>query len=671
MRFLFAFAAALLLLLPAPVQSAAADRTPLLQEGKKTLFQRVVTHPGATLRQSPSEGEAPGDAGAAVTPFSVFYVYGKQDGWLEVGSSGNAASGWLAEKDATFWPQAMTLLFTERTGRMPVLFFKQEQDLRDICAADDLKERLADLEQKVQAAKGANGGDDAGTGLPVIAAEPSDQEGAVSRNRFYLMPIKHMSDPFEGTKFLKVASIDPGSATTEGGKGGSGEDGGAGKDATPDTMRTGIVFVLDTTISMKPYIDQSLNVVRSAFDRIEKEGLGENVGFAVVAFRNSTATNAKIGYTTLKVSDFATLKDRKKLEDALAKVEEATVSTHSYNEDSLSGIKTAVDELSWEDFHSRIIVLITDAGPLPTDDALAGIKMAPAEMLDYAKAKNIWLTVAHVQSPGGKKNHKYAEKAYRELTRTASGEASYMPIPAPTPRQGAESFARTATALAESLTKVVKATAQLKAPVKPKPADKEDTPEEHARRIGETIGYAMQLEFLGRQRENRAPEVVDAWIADMDLARLADGDYSPTVEVAVLLSKNQLSDLQRTLQIIVDQAERTKKTDSRDFFQSILSASAQLARDPAAFSARPGQNLQETGVLGEFLEGLPYKSDIMLLREEDWYRMSVGEQTAFINRLKSRIARYEEYDKDRSNWESFGADNPGDWLYRVPLGVLP
>ena len=51
--------------------------------------------------------------------------------------------------------------------------------------------------------------------------------------------------------------------------------------------------------------------------------------------------------------------------------------------------------------------------------------------------------------------------------------------------------------------------------------------------------------------------------------------------------------------------------------------------------------------------------------------MSIGEQTAFINRLKSRLARYEEYDRDRANWESFGQPNAGDWVYRVPLNMLP
>ena len=95
--------------------------------------------------------------------------------------------------------------------------------------------------------------------------------------------------------------------------------------------------------------------------------------------------------------------------------------------------------------------------------------------------------------------------------------------------------------------------------------------------------------------------------------------------------------MQRQLKIIIDNAERTRKTDSRDFFQGILSASAQLARDPAAFSQKPGANLRDMGVLGEFLDDLPYKSDIMLLSEDDWYRMSVGEQTAFINRLNALV----------------------------------
>ena len=155
----------------------------------------------------------------------------------------------------------------------------------------------------------------------------------------------------------------------------------------------------------------------------------------------------------------------------------------------------------------------------------------------------------------------------------------------------------------------------------------------------------------------------------MDLAHLARGQRVPNVEVAVLLTKAQLNDLHAQIGAIIDNAERTKKTDSTDFFQGILSASARTARDPNM--PTQGKTLAELGVLGEFLDGLPYRSEVMLLTEEDWYRKSIGEQTAFINRLKSKLARYEEYDRDRKNWETFGTFSANDWVYRVPLNMLP
>jgi serine/threonine-protein kinase PpkA len=647
--------------------AAAAERSPLLLEGKKSLYQRVVTHPGARLTAGP-------DAAAQVlrdpvATFSVFYVFDRRDGFLEVGPSSTAAAGWMRESEATEWPQAMTLLFTERSGRMPVLFFKDLQSLETLCASDDLKARLENAEKR---RADARNGQDAPEDAAVLASEPTDAEGAVSASRFYLMPIRSMSAPFEGTKFLEVASIDPGSDAAGNAGRRTGENGaGEGRDgiARPST---GISFVIDTTITMKPYIDESLKVVRAAFDDMEKQGLDAEAGFAVMAFRSNTQGRPELEYVTRKICDFTTLKDRKTLEDALAGVQEAAISTHDYDEDSMAGIKAAVDELDWSPYDARIIVLITDAGPLRSGDPLAGTRMAPPELRDYARSKNIWLTACHILTPRGKTDHEYAAKAYRELTRTSDKASSYMPVKAPDRKTGTESFRRTAAQLAASLAGIVRHTAaDAKKRMQAARPDKDPNPEDEARRIGESIGYAARLEFLGKRRGNRAPSVVNAWVADMDLAQLADGRYLPTVETAVLLTKNQLSDLQRTLQIIVDNAERTKKTDSRDFFQSILSASARTARDPAAFSARPGADLRESGILGEFLEGLPYKSDVMLLREDDWYRMSVGEQTAFVNRLRSRISRYEEYDKDASNWESFGAANAGDWLCRIPLSILP
>lgn len=632
---------------------AAAGRAPLLQEGKKTLYQRVITHPGARILQKP-EANAPVVA-ADVRPFTVLYVYARNGDWLEVGTAGNPPQGWMSAASTTEWNQSLTLLFTGRSERAPVLFFKTEKALTDLCNARDMEQQLASLEKTV-AELAKNGKTD--PNLPVLATEPPDQQGAISAGRFYLMPILGMADPFEGVKFLKVASIDPGTG------------GATAAAATDGAPRTGIAFVIDTTISMKPYIEQSLNVIRSIYDSLEKDKLADDVGFAVVAFRNSTAARPGLEYDAKVISDFTTAKNRMALEKELAKVEEAEISSHAFNEDALSGIKTAVDSLSWDKYSSRIVVLISDAGPLPASDAYASVKMDVAEMADYARTHGIWISVLHIKSPAGKHNHASAEKAYRTLSRLSDNRSNYLAIPAPTAAEGARRFAAVTKTLASGLVSMVRNTAAGKLMTKPKDAPaKAATPEDQAARLAASLGYALQLEYLGQQRGNRAPSVVDSWIADMDLARLARDQRVPTVEVAVLLTKNQLNDLTRQLQIIIDNAERTKKTDSRDFFQGILSASARMARDPD--SPTQGKNLAETGLLAEFLDDLPYKSDIMLLREEDWYRMSVGEQTAFVNRLKSRIARYEEYDKDRANWESFGATNPGDWMYRVPLNMLP
>lgn len=44
-------------------------------------------------------------------------------------------------------------------------------------------------------------------------------------------------------------------------------------------------------------------------------------------------------------------------------MEQATVSSHDFNEDSLAGIYTAIDSLNWGPYSTRLILLVTDAGP--------------------------------------------------------------------------------------------------------------------------------------------------------------------------------------------------------------------------------------------------------------------------------------------------------------------
>lgn len=639
----------------------SAGRTPLLQEGKKSVYQRAVSHPGAKLYAGPN-AEAP-VLRDDVKTFTVFYIYGRDGDRLEVGTGSNRADGWIDTKLVTEWPQAITMLFTDRTGRDPVLFFRDHDALEKVCLAEDIPGQLKAFYRKLEE------GGMLPPDYPVIASEPA--KTAVAEKNFYLLPVLSMDNQFydeQGPRLIEVASINPGA-------GGSAGPDPAGPQGAQ--LRTGFAFVIDTTISMKPYIDETLALVRSLYDELEKSPYADKTAFAVVAFRSSTEKTPGIEYTARVISDFATAKDRKRLEDALAKVREASTSTHDVNEDSFAGIKEAVDALSWQDYGSRVMVMITDAGPLGAGDPTSSTGFSPETLADYLRANKIYLTALHVLNPKSAANHKYAAEAYRTLTKQSDNQASYIPLKASTQTEGAKAFKETARVLAQAYNKVAAATAEgrlLAKPAQVGAAQKKRTPEEEARRIAESTGYAMQLQFFGNQAKAEAPEVVSAWIADADMEKLAQNPGNApvlAVEPAVLLTKGQLSNLYKQLKLLLRGSEQAFLNGDADLFGQILSAAAQMSRDPGQFSLHPDRNLVENGLLDEVLADLPYKSVIGSMTRQDWEDMSTGQRDAFIKRIKSLLARYEAYDKDATNWESFGSANPNDWVYRVPLSMLP
>ena len=78
--------------------ASAQQQRPLLMPGKRTLFQKVITHPGARLYAS--AGEASPVLKDPVDSFTVYYVYERTvlDGseWMEVGlSSTGEVGGWI------------------------------------------------------------------------------------------------------------------------------------------------------------------------------------------------------------------------------------------------------------------------------------------------------------------------------------------------------------------------------------------------------------------------------------------------------------------------------------------------------------------------------------------------------------------------------------------------
>jgi hypothetical protein len=269
---------------------AAQQSKPLLIPGKRTLYQKVITHPGTKLYALAGNSEKVLEKW--VKPFTVFYVYQRAsvggEPWLEVGlSNTEGAVGWIKGSKTSDWNQALTLIFSERTGRQPALFLKDLKSLQKVAGSPSPGEQAAQLVTQFAAIQSRSISPPAQ--FPVLAVEPPEE--AVSRKRFYLIPIFQALELFEGVKFLEVASVDPGS----------------GRLPEDIELKTAIVFVIDTTISMKPYIERTRKAVSKIYDAIEKAGLSDKVAFGLVAFRNSTRKTPGVEYVVRVLSDLRTV----------------------------------------------------------------------------------------------------------------------------------------------------------------------------------------------------------------------------------------------------------------------------------------------------------------------------------------------------------------------------
>lgn len=625
---------------PPPVAEVDGGQRPLLMAGKKTLFQRVLSKPGAKL--STDAGSAPGKA---LPAFSVLYVYQRKDvdgsPWVRVGAATDGRSdGWLPAAQVSDWKQSLVLKFTERSGRAPVMFLRQSGEVEKLLADPAAAKNVLAKAQK-------NNEDNS----QILALEPT--ASAVPQNQFYLLPIFDSKESFDENgqpvQLLNVASIDPGTSAV--------------KPATPvikanaDAFRTAVVLVVDTTVSMQPYIDQIRDVVHELQTRIGERGELDSVSFGMVGFRSSIKKTPGLEYVAKTLISLDQGRDPQRFLDMARQVKASTVSSHSFNEDAFAGVMQAVDGMDWSGYGGRIILLVTDAGALRKNDPFAATQMNEAEVRQAALGKQIKIYALHLRTDAGKKTHAGAESQYRILTADANPQIGdlYTPVPGGDVRKLGERVDEIGTVFANLVHQVRSNTPQ---PVPllssaPTLADK-----------SAAVGYAMHMDFLGRKTASQAPQLVSAWTADRDLTNPA----LPAFQVCVMLTKLQLNDLQQSLKLIVDAARKTQ-TSPKDFFQEIASASAYMSRDPQAL--RKGGNLADGGILGEYLEGLPYRSKSLNMTQDLWLSLSVAEQEDFIDELDSKIRLYETFHNDLANWVRFGDAEPGDALYRVPLSTLP
>ncbi|UAX41643.1 vWA domain-containing protein [Pasteurella canis] len=652
-----------------------ANEKPLLQTGKTTLYQRVLSTPTCELLEKSNA-----NTGKKIPAFSRYYVYQRENvvgkTFVKVGpDTFGKTVGWLDESCAVPWNMQMTLVFTNPSDRDRLLFFKDRTELDKVINANDPMQLVTPIRQDLANNK---------PNPAVLAQEPA--EFVDFQKNFYLLPILQGEEVMNAKGFyeraLEVASVSKNeNALTK-----STTDPTVSKTSQTDPTNTAkskhtdpqevvgfsaaVVFVIDSTISMDPYINRTREAIKQVYEQIEKENLGEQVKFGLVAFRSSTKAVKGLEYTSKMFVDPTTVKDGKDFMQKVASLKQAKVSSKEFSEDAYAGINQALNEIQWNKFGARYIVLITDAGAIEGDNPISTTGLDAKQLRLEAQHRGVAIYTLHLKTPSGVKNHEQAQAQYTDLAfNNYLNKALYYPVNA----GDVNEFGEKISTLAKALTAQVKlayrgemaAGSALSAVEKEKVST--PTPTSEIEQDAMLLGKAMQLAYLGGKKGTKAPPVFKAWISDKDFAK----PTVPTAEARVLLTKSQLSDLSDVVKKIADAANEGLISPN-DMFAQLRSVAAAMGQDPSKIKAESSTKIADLGLLGEYLDDIPYKSQVTSIDEETWKGMSVQEQEKFIRELHSKLRHYRVFNEDQSRWISLSeGSDPRDFVYPVPLEALP
>ncbi|EKV32262.1 hypothetical protein C882_2339 [Caenispirillum salinarum AK4] len=664
--FMLAALACASLAVPGP---AAAE--PLLVPGKTDIYQRVLTRPDATI--TGAVGGASVDEPAA---FSAYYVFAREDGadgeWLQVGPARRGdPTGWVKAAETVEWQTTMVLAFNNPSDRLPVLFFDDEDSLRDLVESERLPALAPEYVDQARAGE-------APAGSGVLSIEP--REWVDLRDNFYLLPVLDAKMTFLATgtraSLVRVASIPL-------------QEDAASPEASSE-FRAGIMFVIDSTISMQPYIDRTREALHRIYEQVRNSSIGDKVSFGLVEFRDNTDAAPGLDYVTKVVAPLQIPPDH---EDFLRRMDDVTVSTVTsagFNEDGLAGVLAAIGSEDWKHFGGRYIIFISDAGVREPPDPLAATGMGPREINRLSRDKVIAVFSMLLATPAGTAYHARAEEQLRELSYW--NDCTAAPFYS-VPEGRLEDFGPTIDGLTRTLINQIEAAA---ASVGTAPAPASPAGSGPARGVScssggggaaadggardaflasaDDIGQAMQMAWLGRARGTTAPDVFEAWAPDFAL----DDPSRKAFEVRVLLTKKQLSRMAAALEMVLEAGQTVLDDAPERFFDQLRTVVARAARDPSALEAgapaiSDPASLDNLGdLLGEYLEDLPYSSQLMDISADTWLDASPSFQDRVLTTVRSKLRAYQHFHDDADNWVKLAEGAPEDeWVYPIPLDLLP
>lgn len=640
-------------------QGLSQNRFVDIDDAHKGMPLRIITRPFARIHEDRNE-----KAAVLRTPpaFSVYYVIGSRPGtnlpaeksWYQIADHTARAVGFVKGSDLMEWKQTLCLEFESPVQRRPILFFKERERLEALMAGSS-ESRTAYVGGLYSTIEAIADGNEVGEDFPILSMEPRRQQDITSS--FYLLPILDhsivRSGDYEDVPVLKVAAA-------------ANKGAGAAKTTLDDrsfvksanqasdlsavrNAPVDIVFCLDLTGSMQPFVDACVRVADYVASNLGKEL--QKVRFGFVGYRDSMDIQG-IEFNTKNFTP--ELQTVEQFVSTLRGIKACKPLKDDYEEDMLGGFMQAVESSHWRPEAIKFLILAGDAPGHEPPHRGNSSGQGVAQLRQKATEKNVHVFSMHIQDPSFGKYHSQGQSQFAALAQNAANlKNASVAVSGTTPESLANSFSDAAGLLFEGLKDAI-----IKG--KTPPASSEDSSE--AEEAVNSLFQAAVVEWLGRQTETIPVNGITGWISPRDLIE----PQASAVKVKILLKKNELDSLAFSLRTVV-RAGLESRNAGKDFFDALQSVAATTLRQPDKIGT-----LSDTGLLPQFILGLPYRSRVLDLTNEKWAAENATWQEKFLHDIESMISYYDSLLKDHSRWISLSSNAADDEkVTPVPLEQLP
>ena len=594
----------------------------------------------------------------ANTPaFKPLYVFNRQgldlshpaepSGWYQVGRTRTAAEGWMQAKDVLEWRQALLVSYTHPgnplEGRSPVLMFRDQTALQAI--VDDM-----DMAGKAKAIY-----DGIGSGkIPETVVSMEPRRFVDITRQFYVLPILQWSQTQingDDVRLLQLAAAVPrsrGADTLEKVEyRDQAEVGRTAGSALLQDAKTDIVFVIDTSRSMQPFIDMTRAAVAQMTQKFSAQ-TADRFRFGLVAFRDSLDVAPQLEYVSRNLTP--ELVSGEKLVEILDKDGKATaVGSVDYAEEAFAGVEMALQS-KWRDGALRFVIFIGDASSHPKGHAQNTTGKDEVDLRREYDDAQVHLFAIHLQDPRAAEDHPKALAQFTHLARVRGDDTSAA-------IKQINAFEEDQyRVLVDHLTSRINDQLTLITGGKPTGAT---APLEEFDKLWESA----LIEYIGK--EATPPKDIVAWVLDRDLINPAD----KSLDVRVLVTREQLSSLAQALDQVVQALMRAQVTQGQ-FFAALQGVAGQAMKRPEDLGGPT--RLADTGLLPAFIQSLPYKSDILSLTDDMFASMTAEQRSQLEWSILAKLDQYRTINEQVDAWFRVNDTDPDqDLVYPLHLDYLP